>query len=72
MYLPPGTVDWEDKDHNVHPGEWRADATMEGMDKGSHNRNPPVDGKAMRDNLCMWFQSRNGKVPWQDRYLEKH
>ena len=27
-YLAPGTIDWEDVNHEVHAGEWRASETI--------------------------------------------
>ena len=69
-YMAKGQVDWEDRDHDVHHGEWRA---IGQMDKLEHTkaRNPTQYVKEVRNSIRRWCMSEAGKVPWQDQQVRK-
>ena len=68
IYAPQGSFDTEDSDsHAMTPGNWRQEQQPQGLislERHSGNRHTNA-AKAMRDYLCMYFNSDRGSVPWQ-------
>lgn len=63
-YMPPGTYDTEDADHNIVVGEWRRDEPLYGLST-PQGRNVTNMAKHMRENLAYYFLTENGEVAWQ-------
>ena len=68
IYTPPGSLDHEDREaETILQGPWRNDNEPQGLtslEKQPHgrlNRN----AKEIRDELCKYFNSEDGSVPWQ-------
>lgn len=60
IYMPQDSVDMEDPlTHTVQLGEWQ-----QGPQSAASNR-PSNKAKDLRDELCKYFNSSNGEVPWQ-------
>lgn len=51
QYCPSNYVDWEDKDGNVYPGEWRNHYTPVTSTHRFGSRNAPRTAFALRDTL---------------------
>jgi hypothetical protein len=69
LYMPQGSIDWEDKNHEVHEGEWREDFDLEPMDRAAVGKNATDYAKTMRDGLAQFYSSRYGRLSWQDEYI---
>lgn len=72
VYLPPGIVDYEDETHHVIPGLWRQNESIhEGLSDIGPQSGPCYarDAKEVRDELCRYFQSPEGRVCWQDNMI---
>ena len=71
IYAPQGSFDTEDSDsHAMTPGNWRQEQQPQGLislERRSGNRHTNA-AKAMRD-LCMYFNSDRGSVPWQSSMI---
>ncbi|KAM7303909.1 uncharacterized protein ISCGN_013824 [Ixodes scapularis] len=72
-YVPPGSVDGEDWEGELVKGQWRSEE-----DEGSGLTDVPPRGTRctdqaynIREHLSMYFEM-DGKVPWQDEYLDRH
>ncbi|XP_040065732.1 uncharacterized protein LOC115310036 isoform X2 [Ixodes scapularis] len=72
-YVPPGSVDGEDWEGELVKGQWRSQE-----DEGSGLTDVPPRGTrctdqaySIREYLSMYFEM-DGKVPWQDKYLDRH
>lgn len=63
-YMPPGSYDVEDLNHNIVPGDWRNMENLPGVRPTSH-KNPTTVAKKMRSDLADFFMSPAGEVPWQ-------
>lgn len=63
-YMPPGTYDSEDADHNIIGGDWRHDETMPGL-SAQQGRNFSYRAKRMREDMSHYFLSDEGEVQWQ-------
>ncbi|KAJ8035827.1 Protein ALP1-like [Holothuria leucospilota] len=64
-YIGPGAVDWEDANHEMHAGEWRASQRqLEGL-RATMNRNAGNTARLVRDAFRHYFCTQ-GQVPWQD------
>lgn len=64
-YCPPGNIDVEDNG-NIHPGSWRNDTPMSGMQSLQRfPQNSPREAKAIREEFADYFVSSIGQVPWQ-------
>lgn len=67
MYMPEGSVDREDGDHNVVGGAWRREPPLTLL-QSTRSRNATNDSKNVRDSLASYFNSPSGSVPWQDEH----
>lgn len=64
-YIGPGAVDWEDANHEMHAGEWRASQRqLEGL-RATMNRYAGNTARLVRDAFRHYFCTQ-GQVPWQD------
>lgn len=68
VYMPPGSIDREDPEtHAVQPGDWHQGPEPRGMvpltQQGSNAY--AKTAKELRDELCKYFNSTEGEVPWQ-------
>jgi hypothetical protein len=71
LYMPRGLADFEDKDHNLVPGQWRYQ--QENLDPvlgHQRVRNRPKTVKQLREDLCSWCLTREGEVSWQYRVVQ--
>lgn len=70
LYVPPNFVDREDADGVLHPGRWREEGGLEGMDPL-----PPQfviqNAVNMRDTLAEYFLTPEGELPWQMDYIRR-
>lgn len=66
LYITPGTMDWEDANHELHAGEWRASQRELGGLRPTMNRNAGITARLARDAFRHYFCTQ-GQVPWQDR-----
>ncbi|XP_047519014.1 uncharacterized protein LOC125058919 isoform X1 [Pieris napi] len=70
LYSPPGTFDSEDIDvGRIMPGSWRDDEQSL-TDLRILGRNATTRAKAIRDEFMHYFMTEQGRVAWQDKYLE--
>ena len=57
--------------HEVRPGEWRKEGRGTGMQhlgrQGSNNYT--TSAKQICENLCTYYNSRAGAIPWQDNMI---
>lgn len=61
----------EDENHAIIQGDWHFNS-----DQGSYtnltysfgNRVGPYGARAVRDSVADYFQTAEGRVPWQDKY----
>lgn len=69
LYSPPGVFDNEDTDTGiVVPGSWRnSTVTLTGLQ--SMPRNSCRKAKKVRDEFMYYFMSHQGRLAWQDMYL---
>lgn len=67
-YIPPGTVDHEDGNFTLVPGEWRRKETLANI-RTSRARNARDVAKNQRDVLCDYFNNARGSVPWQNEQV---
>ena len=67
--IPAGLVDQEDDQHNVIPGAWRNDKSVFKELEATNSRRYSISAKLQRDVLKVYFNSRVGRVPWQDRMI---
>lgn len=65
VYINAGSVDQEDCNFGVVPGEWRNHATLHALRCG-HARNARDRAKLQRDTIMEYFNSSRGSVPWQE------
>lgn len=64
-YIGPVSVDWEDSNHEIHAGEWRASqAELEGL-CATMRRNTGNTARLVRDAFRDYFCTQ-GQVPWQN------
>lgn len=63
-YIPTGSVDQEDDNHNVVEGNWRQEDALDRIDR-CQPRNVSFYAKEMRDRLARYFVQREGELPWQ-------
>ena len=63
------SVDEEDENNEVIPGQWRTDAIMHEVDTQLHAPRANAAGQALRTTLQHYFNSDAGSVPWQLRIL---
>lgn len=68
VYMPPRSIDTEDTEtHEVQPGEWHQgpqSTSFVPLTRKGSNR-PSDAAKAIRDQLCRYFVSKEGEVSWQ-------
>ena len=72
VYSSTESADHEDPiTHEVRPGEWRKEGQGTGMQRlgrqGSNNYT--TSAKQIRENLCTYYNSRAGAIPWQDNMI---
>lgn len=67
-YLPTGSIDQEDGNFGVVPGEWRTQGTLDDI-RPSRSRNPRDVAKLQRETICDYFSSARGAVPWQENLV---
>ena len=65
----PQHLDREDYEGNFIPGEWRDTENLMERLMAAYARNPTRRAKAQRDYLALYFCSRVGAVPWQERIV---
>ena len=63
------SVDEEDENNEVIPGQWRTDAVMHEVDAQLRTPRANAAGQALRTTLQHYFNSDAGSVPWQLRIL---
>ena len=68
LYTPPGSMDIEDpQTHVCQPGNWHNGPQPTGLAtitrQGSNNYT--LSAKNLRDQLCQYFNSKDGEVEWQ-------
>lgn len=63
-YIPTGLVDLEDVDHQVVPGRWRQEGSLDRMN-ALPPRNTTFHAKEIRNLLAEHFVRPDGEVPWQ-------
>lgn len=63
-YMPPGSLDNEDVNYQVIPGDWRNGEEMVRM-RPTTAKNPLKIAKDTRQKLTDHFMSDAGAVPWQ-------
>ena len=72
IYMPPGSIDIEDPvTHEVQLGEWHQDLQSTGIIPISRQGSNRYSGTAkdLRDQLCNYFNSKEGEVPWQQNMI---
>ena len=75
-YLSTGFVDCENSLGNIKPGEWRTIVQMDGcngllaMGARRHGRTGNLSME-MRDALKDYFVSNEGKLDWQEEYINR-
>ena len=67
IYTPAGYVDNGDNEN----GQWRAQGHQ--LEDIGHQgaRNSNVDAITMRNEYCRYFNSENGRLSWQDDYINR-
>ncbi|KAL8567704.1 hypothetical protein ACOMHN_009012 [Nucella lapillus] len=65
---PPPSVDLEDEQHNVIPGQWRGEAQMDDLEAVTGNRTTKV-AKRQRLSLKHYFMSDAGAIEWQQQMI---
>lgn len=65
VYLNTGSVDQENCNFDMIPGDWRSRETLHAVRQG-HARNASDVAKLQRDTVCDYFNSPRGSVPWQN------
>lgn len=68
LYLRPGSVDWEDVNHEVHPADWRKEQHQLNNLATCRSRNIGVVVRSVRDSYREYFCTQ-GRVHWQDARL---
>ena len=72
IYTIAETTDHEDPvTHEVYAGEWRKEAPgtgLKNLDRQGSN-NYTASAKQMRENLCYYYNSNAGSVPWQHKMI---
>ena len=70
LYCPVGTLDNETRDGNIIPGSWRAVVQGDtGLKDLPHRaRKSTFEAKEVRLEFMRYFESDEGRVPWQDHY----
>ena len=64
-YISTDSVDQDNADGTVTPGQWREEVeNMQSLAKSSQ-RNASEFAKKIRNNLADHFISREGQIPWQ-------
>ena len=66
-YMPPGSVNSEDPNQQVVPGDWRQIAGTTTNLPPTKARNSSDVSKANRQAMADYFVSEAGSVPWQDK-----
>ena len=64
-YIPPGSIDQEDIDHGIIPGEWRAQDQLPAIPP-ARGQNQSIMAKKIRHDLKDFFVSPRGRVDWQN------
>ena len=70
-YIPPGSVDLEDANQHLIPGDWRQHERLLRFIK-TRQRNASRFAKRIRSDLEEYFTSIPGSVPWQNRAIYAH
>ena len=66
-YTPPGSFDREVVETGeVEQGNWRNEGSLHRLPLNKANR-CNITAKEIRDNFANYFNSADGKVPWQAR-----
>lgn len=69
-YMPAGSVDFEDREHNVINGQWRKARQLDPVIGHQNVRNRSMYVKHMRSSIANWCVSRHGEVRWQYRIIQ--
>ncbi|GFS08056.1 protein ALP1-like [Elysia marginata] len=67
-YLRPGSVDWEDTNHEVHLAEWRDHQNQLERLGPCRSRNIGAGARAVRDSFREYFCTQ-GRVHWQEERI---
>ena len=68
-YTPPASLDREDiESGEIHLGEWRSQASMTSVNVAGRNA-CTKNAKEIRDRFSFYYNSSEGSVPWQDRFI---
>ena len=67
--LQNAIADREDDNHQMIPGEWRADINLAEIEREAASKNPSREAKGMRDYLKLYYNSEAGAVPWQENMI---
>ncbi|KAL8571943.1 hypothetical protein ACOMHN_026155 [Nucella lapillus] len=65
---PPPSVDLEDEQHNVIPGQWRGEAQMDDLEAVTGNRTTK-EAKRQRLSLKHYFMLDAGAIEWQQQMI---
>lgn len=70
-YCPTGFVDEENADGVVRPGLWRkGSSNIQGVGRvGANNASRAIFNN--RESLCEYFNSSEGRLPWQESYVTR-
>ena len=73
-YSPPGSFDQEDTvTGTITDGSWRREGEPRGLvpiDNQTRNGRTRMNAKKIRDELCQYYNSVEGAVPWQWKTIE--
>ena len=73
VYIPAGSVDWEDNNFNPVAGTWREEEFgLDSIGGRQHVGNRSQHVKQMRNDLANWCVSRNGSVHWQYNLIPRY
>ena len=72
VYMPPGSVDRENRENStIEPGDWHQGPQSTGLvplaKQGSNSYSKTA--KELRDQICNYFNSDKGEVPWQGNMI---
>ena len=74
QYVSPTFVDHENNDGSITDREWRNIVLGDGLLQSIHNtgsNNFSSDASEIRNSLVAYFSSEAGKVPWQDKIVNR-
>ena len=69
-YCRTGFSDSYDKSGNLLPGSWRDEVEVPLRPVRSRSGRPSLQGLAVRDAYMLYFNSPEGSLPWQLKYVQ--